>query len=353
MNSDPSSIPSNWATELRDLVNRSFDTNEMHELAFDFNLDFDDIPGRGKSGKIVELLQILARQQRIPEFIERCQSLRPRENWQPLLDTARSEPLSFHVEYGAVSETAASPTSSLLRNRNLFFGIAALALILVVVAVAMTLNQRNSRSNFNGDEGLRMKLETLFSGVQAQTPLYFDPELPGWNAISGQAFVADGTAQLESQSILVRDKTFGPGQGILIDFFMSDVNPNDPAVTFSLQNAQNPENATRVIALNVLNQPESVAIENGEAVTADQFARNTTLAADTDYTVVMGFDANGRFLASLFGFSTTTDEDANFVHLEPEDWADETWWFHIETGDQSSVTLLGGWEIAFDGVKQP
>ncbi|VAW42605.1 hypothetical protein MNBD_CHLOROFLEXI01-3091 [hydrothermal vent metagenome] len=61
MNTTPSSKPSNWAVELRNLVNRAFDSNEMHELPFDFKLDFDDLPGRGKSGKVVELLQILAR----------------------------------------------------------------------------------------------------------------------------------------------------------------------------------------------------------------------------------------------------------------------------------------------------
>ena len=131
---------------------------------------------------------------------------------------------------------------------------------------------------------------------------------------------------------------------------MSEVSSNDPVVTFSLQNAPNREDATHIISLQALTQPESSAVADGEVMGADQFARNTTLMADTDYTVVMGFDENGRFLASLFGISVGTDQDAKFIH-ELQEGTNETWWFHVETGSQGSVTLLGGWEFTFDSVK--
>lgn len=354
MNSDPTPASTNWAADLRDLVNRAFDTNEMHELAFDFNLDYDDLPGRGKAGKIVELLQILARQQRIPEFIERCQTLRPRENWQPLLEAARSEPLSFHVDYPAaetaVSTTApAPPGTTSLPNKNLLIGAGALALIVVVVLVILNLGGGNS--NFGGDEGLLTKIEALVSGTDPQTELFFDQGLPGWEATSAQAFFEDGIVELGEQSMLVRDRTFGPGQGILLDFEFAQIDNDDPTVTFSLQNAPNRADATRIVELRVLAQPESSAIENGEATAADRFARNTTLEVGTSYTAVMGLDASGRFLASVFGFSSNTEEDANFVHVEPEAWANDTWYFHLETGNQGSVTLLGGWEFNFETVK--
>ncbi len=348
MNTTPSSIPSNWAAELRDLVNRAFDSNEMHELAFDFKLDFDDLPGRGKSGKVVELLQMLARQKRIPEFIERCQALRPRENWQPLLDAANKEPLSFHVDYGTEPQTAVSPsTSSPLQNKKLLMGIAALALIVVAALVIMNLGG----GDFGGDEGLVTKLGELMSGAKSQTQLFFDEGLPGWQVNNSQQLISDGTVALGTNSILVRDRTFSAGQAILLDFRLDEVSSSDPVVTFSLQNAANREDATRIISLQALTQPESTAIENGTATAADQFARNTTLVAGTDYTVVMGFDANGRFLASLFGFSTSTEEDAKFIHIQP-DWVDENWWFHIETDEQSGVTLLGGWDFTFDSVNE-
>ncbi len=350
MKSDPSPTPTNWAAELRDLVNRSFDTNEMHELAFDFNLDYDDLPGRGKSGKVVELLQILARQQRIPEFVERCQALRPREDWQPLLEAARIEPLSFHVDYSEAETAVPTPTtSSLLQNKNLLIGLAALVLIVVVVLVVM--NLRETGGAFDNDEGLAIKLATLVENPEPQTDLFFEEGLPGWRVTSSNAVVSDETVTIGPQSVLVRDKTFAPGQGILIDFEMSEVSSSNSIVTFSLQNAANSDDATRVITLQALRQPESESLENGEATAADQFARNTTLSPDESYTAVMGLDGNGRFLASIFGFSSGVEEDANFVHVEPEAWANETWWFHIETSNEGSVTLLGGWDFGFDAIK--
>jgi hypothetical protein len=355
MHTDSNPTSPNWAAVLRDLVNRAFDTSEMHELAFDFKLDFDDIPGRGKSDKIVELLQILARRKQIPEFIERCQALRPRENWQPLLAAAQSEPLSFHIEPEPVRATAVStpsppPTlaSSLLQNKTVLIGLAALALIVVVALVA--LNRRGSVSNFNGDEGLLTKIESMVSNTQPQTQFRLIEGMPGWQGNGFQVGEFEDV-QLASQSILLRDRTFQPGQGILLDFTLTAVDETNPPVTFILQNAQNREDATRVITLEAVIQPHSGAIENGEATDADQFARNTTLEPNVDYTMVMGFDEDGRFLASIFGFSVGTEEDARFIHQQPADWASDTWWFAIDTGTQGTVTLLGGWEFNFDAVR--
>ena len=348
MNPDPTATSTNWAAELRDLVNRVFDPNELHELAFDFKIDYDSIAGDNKGRRIVELIQVLARQQRIPEFIERCQELRPKENWQTLLEAAKHEPLSFAVAYDAGTQTP-TPSASPLQNKNLLIGLAALVLIVVVVLVVM--NLRGSSSDFAGDEGLAIKLATLVENPQPQTQLSFANGLPGWRANSSQAFISDETVQLGAQSVLVRDKTFAPGQAILIDFEMSEVSSSNPVVTFSLQNAANRADATRIISLQALTQPESNASENGETMAANQFARNTTLVSGESYTVVMGLDGNGRFLASLFGFSTNTNEDAKFVYDQPEDWTSDTWWFHIESGDQGRVTLLGGWDFAFDTVK--
>ena len=348
MNADPLSSSTNWAAELRDAVNRAFDPNELHELAFDFNLDYDAIAGDNKGRRIVELIQILARQQRIPEFIERCQALRPKVDWQPLLEAAKHEPLSFHVDY-AGAETAVSPATPLLQNKLLLIGAAALVLIAVLVVVVMNLG--GGDSDFAGDEGLAIKLATLVENPEPQTQLFFNEGLPGWRVTSSNAVVSDETVTLGPQSLVVRDKTFAPGQGILIDFEMSEVSSSTPVVTFSLQNAANPAEATRVITLLALRQPESASLENGAAMAADQFARNTTLSSEESYTAVMGLDGNGRFLASIFGFSTNVQEDANFVHVEPEEWASETWWFHVEASGQGSVTLLGGWDFAFDSVK--
>lgn len=355
MTADPAPKSTNLAAELRDLVNRSFDNNEMHEIAFDFGLDYDDIPGRGKGAKIVEILQILARQQRIPEFIERCQVLRPREDWGTLLKAARKEPLSFAVET-VQPQTAvptpkpvAAPAPSLLQNRNLLIGVGALVVVAIVVAVVL-LNGRRSISNFNGDDGLLTKIESMVSNTRPETDLLFIEGLAGWQG-TGFRVSEFEDVQLASQSTLLRDRTFQPGQGILLDFSLTAVDETNPPVTFILQNAQNREDATRIITLEAVAQPHSSAIEKGEATAADQFARNTTLQPEINYTMTMGFDENGRFLASIFGFSVGTEEDARFIHEQPAEWASDTWWFAIDTGNQGTVTLLGGWEFNFDTVK--
>lgn len=347
MHTDSTTTSSNWAAELRDLVNRAFDTNEMHELAFDFRLDFDDIPGRGKTDKIVELLQILARRKQIPEFIERCQALRPRENWQPLLAAARNDPLSFHIEPEPVSATAVS-TPAIWQNRNLLLGLGALVVVAIVVVVALFSNR--ATTDFADDADLVTKIESMANNPKSERQLFFDEGTPGWLLTSSSAVLSDSGLQLGSESIAVRDKTFGPGQAILIDFWLDEVSRTDPVVTFSLQNAQNREDATRIISLHALTQPDSVSIENGEEMAASKFARNTTLIAGESYTVIMGLDENGRFLATLFGFSGFTTEDAVFTYEFP-DWAEDTWWFNIDTGDQGRVTLIGGWDFTFDAVK--
>ena len=356
MNAESSPTPTNLAADLRDLVNRSFDTNEMHELAFDFSLDYDDIPGRGKAAKTVELLQILARQQRVPEFIERCQQLRPRENWAPLLEAAQREPLSFAVEMPALETAVPQPTPpaapTLLQNRNLLIGIG--ALVVVAIVVAMVLLNGRSRTDFANDGALVTKIEAMTTNPKSERQLFFDEGTPGWLLTSNSAVFLpgeDGGVALGPESTVVRDRTYAPGQAILVDFSFDEVNSTEPVVTFTLQNAPNRADATRVISLRVLTQPDSVAIEDGEEMAASQFARNTTLVADSSYTVIMGLDENGRFLATLFGFvGSSTAEDAIFKYDLP-DWTQDTWWFSIDTGSQGSVTLISGWDLTFDTVK--
>ena len=339
----------NLAAELRRMIASRFDTHELHRLASDMGIDYDDLPGEGKSRKIVELIQLLSRQERIPQLIELCKRERPQVNWQPLLDAAHQEPLSFAVldTLGDGDEPPASPT--LLQNKPLLFGLGGLLLIIIVGTIFL-FGGGDPPNDFDGDEGLLLKIESLVSNPNPQTQFDFSPGLPGWQG-DGFQLTELGDVRLAPQASLLRDKTFRAGQGILLDFTLSNVDNDEPAITFSLQNAQDPAQATRVITLQATTQPQSSALENGEAMMADQFARNTNLAANVDYTMTMGLDENGRFVASIFGFSVDTEEDAIFIYEQPAEWADETWWFHIDTGNQGAVDLLGGWEFNFDTVR--
>ena len=102
MSSDSLSKPIAWNVKLRRLVNIAFSSDNLHDLTMDLGIDFDDIPGSTKTRKITELMQILARDKRIPEFIETCEALRPRENWRPLLEEAKKNPLSFDLDYETI-----------------------------------------------------------------------------------------------------------------------------------------------------------------------------------------------------------------------------------------------------------
>ena len=43
--------------------------DELEVLAFDLGVDWDEIPGRNKSGKIVGLVKYLKRRRKLPELV--------------------------------------------------------------------------------------------------------------------------------------------------------------------------------------------------------------------------------------------------------------------------------------------
>jgi hypothetical protein len=357
MQTEPDTPPSNWAAELRDLVNRVFDTNDLHELSFDLGIDYDGIAGDSRSRKVVELLQILSRQRRLPEFIERCQALRPMEKWQPLLDASRSEALAFYLGDDLPAKTAVSapapsaPTNAaaLLKNKGIWVGTA--VALLVLIAFLWWNSPGGTLPPDFGDPVLFTKIESLVTAPRPERELILDENYTGWNLTSQRAAVFDdGNFILGPQSDLLRDTSFGPGQGILLDFELSEVNSQVPVVTFSLQNNPDRSQATRTVSLLALRQPDSVAIADGEQSAPAQFSRNLSLAADELYTVMLALDANGRFVITIFNVHGV-EADAMFIHRQPPEWAQDSWRLNIQTGDTGSLMLLGGWEFTFDDIK--
>jgi hypothetical protein len=202
-----------------------------------------------------------------------------------------------------------------------------------------------------GDPVLFTKIESLVTAPRPERELILDENYTGWNLTSQRAAVFDdGNFILGPQSDLLRDTSFGPGQGILLDFELSEVNSQVPVVTFSLQNNPDRHQATRTVSLLALRQPESVAIADGEQSAPAQFSRNLSLAADELYTVMLALDANGRFVVTIFNVHGV-EADAMFIHRQPPEWAQDSWRLNIQTGDTGSLILLGGWEFTFDDVK--
>lgn len=71
--------------ELRNKMTEKFNDQEIRDICFELpepKVDYEDLPGEGRTVKIRELIQKLDRLGRIPELIKICQDKRPpREDW--------------------------------------------------------------------------------------------------------------------------------------------------------------------------------------------------------------------------------------------------------------------------------
>ena len=94
--------------QIRHLLNEYFSESEFRELCFDLEVPYDELGGRGKSEKVMELIGYLERRERLAELIELGQMLRPNANWPST--AAASQP-----EYAPTS-TQIPPEISLLQN---------------------------------------------------------------------------------------------------------------------------------------------------------------------------------------------------------------------------------------------
>ena len=73
--------PKNYVAQLRQMLNESFNEEEIRTLAFDLQVDYDSLPGRGKVAKARELIDEIRRNGRIPELVTHCAEIRPHLDW--------------------------------------------------------------------------------------------------------------------------------------------------------------------------------------------------------------------------------------------------------------------------------
>lgn len=71
-----------YSVLLRRILTDRFDEEELRTLCFDLNVDYADLPGRGKAGKARELVAYLQRRDRISECIEVGKQSRPDILWE-------------------------------------------------------------------------------------------------------------------------------------------------------------------------------------------------------------------------------------------------------------------------------
>lgn len=66
---------------LRENMNRYFSLDEIESLCFDLGVDFENIGGNSKPGKVLELIQYMERRGRLEELAGACAKLRPNVDW--------------------------------------------------------------------------------------------------------------------------------------------------------------------------------------------------------------------------------------------------------------------------------
>lgn len=67
---------------LVELIRTLFDEEELKDLVFDLEFDFEDLPASiGKSGKVLELVRIFEKNGRLNDLIEAAQEYRPHAEW--------------------------------------------------------------------------------------------------------------------------------------------------------------------------------------------------------------------------------------------------------------------------------
>ncbi|GJM39966.1 MAG: hypothetical protein DHS20C20_02480 [Ardenticatenaceae bacterium] len=106
---------------LRDLIFRDFSVDNMHGLALDFNLDYDELQGSSKGRRVVTFIEEMVRVGTIVEFIERCQEIRPRSNYQTFLETARQNPEAFELR--SSEKQKGSPETAVYQALNKALGL--------------------------------------------------------------------------------------------------------------------------------------------------------------------------------------------------------------------------------------
>lgn len=77
-----SSAATNARSQLRANLESAFSLEELATLCFDLDVDFESLPGSGKSARARELVAYLERRGRIPDLLALCRAQRPTLTWE-------------------------------------------------------------------------------------------------------------------------------------------------------------------------------------------------------------------------------------------------------------------------------
>ena len=75
-------LETEYRARLREQITKCFDESELRTLCFDLGIDYNDLPGATKADRARELIARLERCGCIPELVDKCRSLRPKNSWE-------------------------------------------------------------------------------------------------------------------------------------------------------------------------------------------------------------------------------------------------------------------------------
>ena len=76
-------VTKQYATYLSDLIDDSFSEEDLEELAFNMQIDIENVAGRmrTKRGKVISLLVYCQQHEQIPELLDELRKARPGKDW--------------------------------------------------------------------------------------------------------------------------------------------------------------------------------------------------------------------------------------------------------------------------------
>jgi hypothetical protein len=122
----------NRLIKVRQILASRFDENELRTLCFDLGMDYESLPGSGKTDKARELVAYCERHNCIPELTRIGKQQRPDIDWEDITETIASPPRESKVS-GEFFESPQQHVDS-RPVLNLSF-VAAILIILVLVGI--------------------------------------------------------------------------------------------------------------------------------------------------------------------------------------------------------------------------
>lgn len=358
-----------WVTDLQNALNRYFSNDELEALCLSLGLDYEGLPGESKKRKVVELIQYMVRTERVDQLIQTCGKVRDNVNWEGMLAAAKANPLRLESAFtpsvaaetpagaplSAVPRPSAAPRplqsvsggSGLLRNKWVLAGIGGVVLIFIVIAFIAS-----SLGSVSADLGVKQeRVDMLLTEVQITGQRGFEADAAGWQVASPQALSGeDFNLTVRPENSLIRSRSFGPGDAIIIDFELPQLTGGTHQVEFVLQSGEDRETAAGLIVAEVGDRVAATAVFNGETVTPTSFDRNLALDPDYLYSAMLAVAEDGKILVTVWD-DFEPNLHSTFVYNPGPEWANSDWRVSITTPPNGEAVLDEWWDLTFNATR--